>query len=128
VIQLTVLSGEMVGALWVARRFPVRIGRAAASDLRLEADGVWDQHLVLDLGREGFSLRVQPNALARVNGQPVAESRLRNGDTIELGGVRLQFWLSPVRQRSLWLQEALSWGAILAVSLGQIGLLYWIIR
>jgi pSer/pThr/pTyr-binding forkhead associated (FHA) protein len=129
VIQLTLLSGKMAGTSWVVRRFPVRIGRAVESDLRLEEDGVWDQHAVLEMNPvEGFLLKIQTNALARVNGQPVAEARLRNGDTIELGVVRLEFWLNRVRQTGLRLREGLNWGLVVAVFLAQISILYWLLR
>jgi pSer/pThr/pTyr-binding forkhead associated (FHA) protein len=129
VIQLTVLSGKMAGATYVTRRFPVRIGRAADSELRLEEEGVWDNHLLLDLNpAEGFSLKTQPQALARVNGQRVGESLLRSGDIIELGSVRIQFWLNRAGQSGLGLSEALSWGAIIVVFFGQIAILYWLLR
>ena len=127
-VQLNVVSGKTAGTVWTARRFPVHIGREEASDLRFEEDGIWDQHLVLGLDRNGFLLRVAGNALARVNGHPVVETQLRNGDTIELGPVKLQFWLTVVRQRRLRISEALSWGVILAVGFGQIGILYWLLR
>ena len=84
-IQLKVLSGKKAGTIWVARRFPVRIGRSGAADLQLEEDGVWDEHLQLDFDpAEGIVLSAQPNALASVNGQPVHQAVLRNGDAIEL--------------------------------------------
>jgi pSer/pThr/pTyr-binding forkhead associated (FHA) protein len=128
VVQLNVLSGKKAGAIQLLRRFPVRIGRAESSELRLDEDGVWEQHLVLSFySNTGFSLKTEPNALARVNGQPVAEALLRNGDTIELGVVRLQFWLSPARQSGLLLGEILSWIVICAVFLGQITILFWLL-
>ncbi len=127
-IQLNVLSGKMAGASYVVRHFPVRIGRSANSELRLEEEGIWDQHLTLELRvAEGCCLRTQPNALARVNGRPVAETALRNGDTIEIGAVRIQFWFAAVRQRSLHLREALSWGTIVAAFAGQVAVLYWLL-
>ena len=92
-VQLNILSGKMAGTQWVARRFPVQIGRAANSGLRLEENGVWDEHAQLNLDRlEGFLLKAHPNALVTVNNQPVQTVRLRNGDSIALGAVRLQFW------------------------------------
>jgi len=118
----------MAGASYVARRFPLRIGRSSVAELRLEEDGVWDEHLLLGLDPKGICLKVQPNALARVNGQPASEIYLRNGDTIDLGVVSLRFWLSRVSQSKLRFREALSWGAIVLVSLGQIALLYWLLR
>ena len=88
-VQLKVLSGKKAGTAWVARRFPVRIGRSAAADLQLEEDGVWDQHLQLDFNpAEGIVLSAQPNALATVNGQPVHQTVLRNGDAIDIGSLK----------------------------------------
>ena len=118
----------MTGTSLVARRFPVRVGRGRDCQLQLEDAGVWEQHLVLDFKpTHGFSLKSAPNALVCVNGQPVSEAWLRNGDTIELGGARVQFWLGPVRQSTLGLREAMSWGVILAVIVGQIYILYWLL-
>jgi hypothetical protein len=128
-VQLKVLSGKRAGTTWVARRFPVRIGRSGATDLQLEEVGVWDQHLQLDFDpAEGIVLSVQQNALASVNGQPVRQAVLRNGDAIEIGSLRMQFWLSETRQAGLRLREGLTWAGIAAISLGQVGLIYWILR
>lgn len=127
--QLKVLSGKKAGTVWVARRFPVRIGRAAAADLQLEESGVWDQHLKLDLSpEEGIVLSAQPNALATVNGQPAHRVVLRNGDAIDVGSLRMQFWLSEARQAGLSFREGLTWAGITAVSLGQVGLIYWLLH
>jgi len=128
-IQLKILSGKKAGTAWVARRFPVRIGRSAAADLQLEEDGVWDQHLRLDFNPAvGLVLTAQPDALASVNGQLVEQTVLRNGDAIEIGSSRMQFWLSETRQAGLRLREGLTWAAIAAISLGQIALIYWLLR
>jgi pSer/pThr/pTyr-binding forkhead associated (FHA) protein len=128
-VQLKVLSGKKAGTAWVARRFPVRIGRSAAADLRVEEGGVWDQHLQLDFNpAEGIILSAQPNALANVNGQPVQQAVLRNGDTIAIGSLKMQFWLSETRQAGLRFREGLTWVAIAAISLGQVGLIYWMLR
>ena len=128
-IQLKILSGKKAGTAWVARRFPVRIGRSAAADLQLEEDGVWDQHLRLDFNPAvGLVLTAQPDALASVNGQLVEQTVLRNGDAIEIGSSRMQFWLSETRQAGLRLREGLTWSAIAAISLGQIALIYWLLR
>ena len=128
-IQLKILSGKKAGTAWVARRFPVRIGRSAAADLQLEEDGVWDQHLRLDFNPAvGLVLTAQPDALASVNGQLGEQTVLRNGDAIEIGSSRMQFWLSETRQAGLRLREGLTWAAIAAISLGQIALIYWLLR
>jgi len=124
-IQFNVLSGKMAGRPWVARHLPVRIGRAATCDLRLEEDGVWDQHAELSLSREdGFLLAVQAQTVLTVNNQPTQTARLRNGDLIQIGSVRLQFWLAPTRQRGLRLYEWFVWGLIAAISLLEVAVVY----
>jgi pSer/pThr/pTyr-binding forkhead associated (FHA) protein len=128
-IQLKILTGKMAGTAWVARHFPVRIGRATGADLRLEEQGVWDEHFQITLdGRQGFTVETQPNALATVNGQPTQQSVLRNGDLIEIGSLKIQFWLGEAAQRGLKIREGLVWSIIAAVTLGQIALVYWLIR
>jgi hypothetical protein len=128
-VQLKILSGKKAGSAWVARRFPVRIGRSATADLQSEEDGVWDQHLQLDFNpAAGLVLTAQPNALATVNGQPVQQTVLRNGDAISIGSLKMQFWLSETRQAGLRFREGLTWTAIAVISLGQIALIYWLLR
>jgi pSer/pThr/pTyr-binding forkhead associated (FHA) protein len=128
-VQLKVLSGKKAGTTWVARRFPVRIGRSSTADLQLEESGVWDQHLQLDFDlEEGIVLSAQPDALATVNDQPVRHAVLRNGDVIDIGSLRMQFWLSETHQAGLRVREGLTWAGIAAISLGQIGLIHWLLR
>ena len=126
-IQFSILTGKKAGKSWVVRRFPVRIGRSAAADLRLDEEGVWDQHLQVDFKpRDGFYVSAQPNALATVNCQPVRQTRLRNGDCLEIGALKMRFWLGQTRQTGLRFREWLTWAAIAAVCLGQIALIYWL--
>ena len=128
-VQLNILSGQKAGTAWGARHFPVRIGRSAASDLQLEEPGVWEQHLELGWAPgEGFVAVSQAGALVLVDGQPVQRRVLRNGDVLALGGLRLQFWLARTRQNDLRVREALTWGAIGAISLVQVGLVYWLLQ
>ena len=128
-IQLSILSGKMAGTQTVARRFPFRIGRAAGNELQLEDDGVWDQHLTLQFQpQSGFNLTTAPNALATVNGEPVQNAVLRNGDTITAGSVKIQFWLAAARQGRLFARESFVWALLALVTLGQMVLLYWLIR
>jgi hypothetical protein len=53
---------------------------------------------------------------------------LRNGDLIEIGSVKLQFFLSETRQKGLRFRETLKWAAIAIISLGQIALIYWLLQ
>jgi pSer/pThr/pTyr-binding forkhead associated (FHA) protein len=128
-VQLNVLSGKKAGTAWVARHFPIRIGRSSKADLQSDESGVWDQHLQLDFDpATGLVLTAQPDALATVNGQPVQKAVLRNGDAINIGSLRLQFWLSETRQRGLRFREGLTWAALAAISLGQVAIIYWLVR
>jgi hypothetical protein len=128
-VQLKVLSGQKAGTTWVARRFPVRIGRSAAADLQIEEEGVWDQHLQLDfIPREGIILNALPGALATVNGQPVQQMVLHNGDAVGIGSLKMQFWLSETQQVGLRFRETLTWAGIAAICLGQVGLIYWLLH
>jgi hypothetical protein len=127
--QFNILSGKKAGNQLVVRHFPFRVGRAAQNDLQLEDDGVWDQHLVLEFQKkEGFKLATFANALAAVNGEPVQNKILRNGDTITIGSARLQFWLAAARQRGPRFRESFVWALIAAITAAQIALVYWLIR
>ncbi len=128
-VQLKILSGKKAGVTWAARRFPVRIGRAASADLQLEDSGVWDQHLLLGFDpATGVVLTTQPNALAWIQGEPVQQAVLHNGDTIQLGCVQVQFWLSETRQGGLRWRETVTWLAIGVVVVAQAALLYWLLK
>lgn len=128
-IQFQFLSGKQAGHRWVARRFPVRIGRSAVNDLALEAEGVWDNHCEVRLDpAEGFVIAAQPDALLTVNHEPVQSVRLRNGDSVELGSVRLRFWLADPAARTFRLAETFVWALAAAVCAGQIALISWLLR
>lgn len=128
-IQLNILSGKKAGNQPVARLFPFRVGRAAGNDLQLDDDGIWDQHLELEFQKqEGFKLATAANALATVNSQPVQNAILRNGDTITIGSVKLQFWLAAAKQRGLRLREGCVWALLIFVTVSQFALIYWLIR
>ncbi|MBC8097201.1 MAG: FHA domain-containing protein, partial [Akkermansiaceae bacterium] len=116
------------GTKWSARRFPVQVGRSTACNLQLEEPGVWDSHFQISPDpTEGFVIQTQPNALVVLNGKPVQHAALRNGDCIEIGGAKLRFWIAEARQRSVKIREALVWTILLAVSLGQVALIYWVL-
>jgi pSer/pThr/pTyr-binding forkhead associated (FHA) protein len=128
-IQLNILSGKQAGTQPVARRFPFHIGRAVDNELQLEDDGVWDQHLTLEFQpQSGFNLATAPDALATVNGEPVQNTILRNGDTITVGSVKIQFWLAAARQGSLLAREFFLWALIAAVTAVQLVLVYWLLK
>ena len=124
-VQLKVLSGKQAGTATLARRFPFVVGRNRAADLCLEQDGIWDRHLELHLQiPDGFLLKAHPRALTSVNGQPVQQAFLRNGDLIEVGPLKILFSLSETRQRGFRTREFLTWFALAALCAGQIVLIY----
>ncbi|HUA69016.1 MAG TPA: FHA domain-containing protein [Candidatus Saccharimonadales bacterium] len=128
-VQFKILSGKKAGAQPVARHFPFRIGRAAANNLQIEDDGVWDQHAVLEFHKhEGFKLVTTANALAAVNGESVQDKILRHGDIITLGSAKLQFWLAAARQRGLRTREFFVWALLILVTLGQFLLIYRLLQ
>ena len=124
-VQLQVFSGQHACTATLARRFPFVVGRNSTADLCLEQDGIWDRHLELHLQiPDGFLLKAHPLALTSVNGLPVQQTFLRNGDLIEVGPLKIQFWLSETRQRGLRTREFLTWFALAALCAGQIVLIY----
>jgi pSer/pThr/pTyr-binding forkhead associated (FHA) protein len=128
-VQLRIVSGKKAGSAYVARRFPVQIGRSPRAELQLEEDGVWNEHLRLDFDPgEGFVLSTCENALAAVNSAPFQKTVLRNGDLIQIGSSKLQFWLGETRQVALGWREWLLWSGIALISIGQIVLVYLLLR
>jgi len=104
-----------------SRRLPVSVGRRAA-DYLLNREGVWDCHLVLSRDEEGWIV-VTPHAEAAVfrEGERLRPStRLKNGDSLELGCAQLRFRISSGRQRSLLTLETLTWLGLLCLILAQI--------
>jgi hypothetical protein len=128
-IQLNILSGKKAGGQLVVRHFPFHIGRATGNDLQLDDYGVWNDHAVLEFqSREHFKLTTSAGALVTVNTSPVQNMVLRNGDIIDLGSARLQFWLAAAAQRGLRVREGFVWVLLVSVTLGQIALIYWLVR
>ncbi len=124
-VQLRVLSGKLAGTEKAARHFPFRIGRSSKADFCLEEDGVWDEHLELAFDpANGFVLVAQPNALACVNGERIQQVVLRNGDSVEIGALKIRFWLGETRQAASRWREWLTWAALLLITGGQLGLIY----
>src|SRR5262245_27580221 len=108
-VQLQVFSGTQAGTATLARRFPFVVGRNSTADLCLEQEGIWDRHLEFHLQLpDGFVLKPHPRALTSLNGRPVQQAAfLRNGDVIEVGPLKIRFWLSETRQRGLRTREFL---------------------
>ena len=126
--QLHILSGEFEQHFVQSDTFPMTIGRGSDCQLQLTDDGVWEHHLEIDLDEDGrFIVRPAPDAATALNEEPVKEPHpLRNGDTLSLGAVKLQFWLGSVQQTGLRIQESSVWAMLAAVVVAEVVLMLWL--
>src|SRR4051794_33217515 len=128
-IQLHILSGKKAGATFSASKLPFQVGRAASSALALDDAGVWDQHFTISWPTtESLVLTANPKTTTIVNGAKVSEAVLREGDLIEAGAVKMRFGFEVVKQKSLRTRELLTWIGLAALSLGQVALIYQLLK
>ncbi|HEY1174195.1 MAG TPA: FHA domain-containing protein [Verrucomicrobiae bacterium] len=120
-LQFRAIAGSPQNTVWEVAYFPVAIGRAPSAGIRLEKAGVWDKHaeVVLDL-EQGFILTGHEGAMTRVNGEAIQQTRLRNGDVIEIGSVKLQCWLADAKRQNLAWRELFTWALLIAVTILQL--------
>ena len=117
-IELIVLNDRTPGRRFQSDAAPVRLGRRGDLEISLPDSGVWDLHAEIQLNPAGwFDLRGLGQALVTVNQEPVSEHRLRNGDVVGIGSVKLLFTLRSAPQRSLVLRELGVWLLIAAMLL-----------
>jgi pSer/pThr/pTyr-binding forkhead associated (FHA) protein len=89
------LQGE---ALWI-KKSPTLIGRTSG-DIVLADPRVSGKHAQIDvLGVDQYSIKdlASTNGTA-VNDRPASTTRLKDGDIVSFGGVRLQFLARPKRR------------------------------
>jgi hypothetical protein len=128
-IQLHILSGKKAGATISVPKLPFQVGRAASSTLILDDPAVWDQHFQITWPKaDTLVLHSEKKAVTFVNGTKVDESPLREGDLIEAGSVKMRFGFASVKQKSLLTRESLTWLGLAALSLGQVALIYQLLR
>ena len=123
-VQLQVLSGAAAGKKHQASIFPISVGRAADCTLALNDPGVFERHFEIHFSPEGFTLAPGSNAVVMLNGARTERALLHNGDIIEAGLAKLQFWLGALPQRALALRETLTWLFIAAVVASQVYLVF----
>lgn len=89
------------GGRYVIGRTLVRIGREADNDIRLSAKTVHRYHAAIRRTTDGevmiTDLSGNEGNGVLVNGAPVGEARLKKGDVINIGEVKLKFDARPVR-------------------------------
>ena len=116
-LHVDILTGRMAGTNFVIRHFPFRVGRGPNSHLRIEESGVWEDHLTVELAKDlAIQASFAEEALGVVNGEKTGLAKLRNGDTVDLGSVKLLFWFSPPIQASFASREILTFGLVGAVA------------
>jgi len=88
------------GGRYVIGRTLVRIGREADNDIRLSAKTVHRYHAAIRRTMDGevmiTDLSGDEGNGVLVNGKPVGEARLKKGDRINIGEVKLHFDAKPV--------------------------------
>ena len=109
-------------------RLPCVVGRKSSANLRLEAPGVWDEHVCLELDSERrINARVLGGALLTLNGQSVQQ----------LPCAAVMCWNSAAprsnsgglaRQRNFRTLELLTWVVLAVVSLTQVAVIYGLLR
>ena len=126
--QLHITAGKMAGQYYPANTFPLTIGRGTACNLQMTDSGIWEQHLEIDVDRQYHLLiRCNPETTAMINGEPLRETQtLRNGDQIEIGTGKIQFWLGNVRQKNLHYHETIMWVLLGILTLAEITLILWL--
>lgn len=128
-IQFKISDGQLAGVVHDVRQFPFRVGRSPQSDLQLEEPGVWDDHLVVEFDpSQGFMLSTQGQAITSVNGCPVQSVRLHNGDGIEVGSLKMSFWIGATKQSSQRVFEWFVWMVLVLVTVAELGLLFWLAK
>ena len=127
-VQLRVLTGSRAGTAHTVSLFPCTLGRSVGDDLQFVEAGVWENHLQLDLQvPAGFRLSRLGQGRSSVNGAEFDERFLHNGDVIELGAVKVQFWLAEVRQSDNRARERLVWIGLGALVLLEVALIGWLL-
>jgi hypothetical protein len=63
-----------------------------------------------------------------VNQEPVRTASLRNGDSLELGSVKLRFWLADPVVRTFRVGEWFVWTLVTAIAVSEVTLICWLLR
>lgn len=110
-------------------RFPFVIGRAASASHRIEAPGVFDQHLIFELDPvRGLEAQAGPGAVVTVGGVPFERHWVRQGDEFMVGQAQVEVLLSPARRKSLALWEVCLWTLFTAVTVTQLVLIWKVLE
>ena len=84
--QIQFLTGQPRRHYIWPDQFPVQLGRSGDCALRIEEEGVWERHVMIELDDENrFQLRRMSDASVMVNDEPMTKNQsLVNGDVLGL--------------------------------------------
>jgi hypothetical protein len=110
-------------------RMPFVVGRGLGSSLSVEAPGVWERHLTFDLVRgEGLVVSVGPGAVAYVEGRTFDRHRVRNGDEMKAGTLRIRVSVGPPRRKRMTMGDWMVWGMLVGVFAVQMVVVWWMLQ
>lgn len=93
--ELVVHNGRLSGARKALHAALTLLGHAEGCDVRLNVEGVLPVHCAITRGPAGLVLRALPGAVTLVNGRPVAEGPLHDGDLLAVGPFQFRVAAAP---------------------------------
>lgn len=106
------------------------IGREAGCGLQLTEAGVRDRHAAIERRADGYYLRdLIGSRTVRINDKAVSDQRLKSGDALEIGAIRLDFQVlqeAAGGRRAFDSWQALAGVIVVVLVAGQIGFFGWI--
>jgi transcriptional regulator with GAF, ATPase, and Fis domain len=120
--RLVVVQGPQKGISFDLDRTEVAIGRESSNHIEVKDLSVSRRHCVIRSSDSGFTLSSLENTNGtRINGIPIAEHRLADGDEITIGGTTFRFFVPEMESSPLPLDmEALSLGATTRLPMEQL--------
>ncbi|HLW00819.1 MAG TPA: FHA domain-containing protein [Ktedonobacterales bacterium] len=86
------IDGPLAGQTLALNKPQLMIGREPTNDIAVNNPAVSRQHARLVQGPNGWAIeKLNPQNTVQVNGRDIAQSPLRNGDTVTIGPVNFQF-------------------------------------
>ena len=89
--SLKTVAGRQRGSVWPLERGVVRLGRAADCDIPLDDALASRHHAEIHVAAHGLRIRdLGSTNKTMVNGSPISEAPLNDGDQVQIGNTRLQ--------------------------------------